>query len=190
VEINWKKYKIKHKEIFKDEFIDFLNFFKRFLEKYELNLLLKSEQAEYLLAKKNYINCFEKNNSAYPDTPIDSKIDQLIKYRHQLIKLTIQAYEFGDKIQEEFFTKEEKREANFSGVGKFYGKYRPLLYQKEIRNEPIKKTQGKNTSSLKNLFTKKNKNNLTGSILRLKKLYNSGSLTKAEFEKAKNKLLK
>ena len=89
MEINWKKYKIKYEEIFKDEFIDYLNFFKRFLEKYELNLLLKSEQAEYLSAKKNYINCFEKNDSAYPDAPIDSKIDQLIKYRHQLIKLTI-----------------------------------------------------------------------------------------------------
>ena len=179
MEINWKKYKIKHKEIFKYEFIDYLNFFKRLLEKYELNLLLK-----------NYINCFEKNNSAYPDTPINSKIDQLINYRHHLIKLTIKAYEFGDKIQEEFFTKEEKREANFSGVGKYYEKYRPLLYQKEIGKEPVKKTPAKNTSSLKNLFTKKNKNNLTGSILRLKKLYNSGSLSKAEFEKAKNKLLK
>ena len=190
MEINWKKYKIKHKEIFKEEFIDFLNFFKRFLENYELKLLIKSEQTEYLLAKKNYINCFEKNNSNYPDTPITSKKDQLIRYRHQLIKLSIKAYELGDKIQEEYFTKEEKREANFSGVEKLYEKYRPLLYQAKTKEKPIKIIQAKNSSSLKNLFTKKNKDNLVGNILRLKKLYNSGSLTKAEFEKAKNKLLK
>ena len=31
---------------------------------------------------------------------------------------------------------------------------------------------------------------LTGKIARLKKLYNNGTLTKAEFEQAKNKLLK
>ena len=31
---------------------------------------------------------------------------------------------------------------------------------------------------------------LTGKIARLQKLYNNGTLTKAEFEKAKNKLLK
>ena len=31
---------------------------------------------------------------------------------------------------------------------------------------------------------------LTGKIARLKKLYNNGTLTKAEFEKAKNNLLK
>ena len=53
MKINWNKYKIKYEAAFINEFISYLNFFKRFLEKYELKLLTKSEQSEYLLAKKN-----------------------------------------------------------------------------------------------------------------------------------------
>ena len=109
---------------------------------------------------------------------------------YPLLKLTIKAYELGDKIQEEYFTKEEKREVLFGGIEKMYEKYRPLLYQAKVKEKPKKIIQANNVSSLKKLFTKKNKDSLTGNILRLKKLYNNGSLTKAEFEKAKNKLLK
>ena len=36
----------------------------------------------------------------------------------------------------------------------------------------------------------KSSSDLGGSLKRLKKMYNNGSLSKAEFEKAKNKLLK
>ena len=90
----------------------------------------------------------------------------------------------------EYFTKEEKREVLFGGIEKMYEKYRPLLYQAKVKEKPKKTIQANNVSSLKKLFTKKNKDSLTGNILRLKKLYNNGSLTKAEFEKAKNKLLK
>ena len=79
MKINWNKYKIKYEAAFKDEFINYLNFFKRFLEKYELKLLTKSEQNEYLLAKKNYINCFEKNKTYPPEIAKDSKKSQLIK---------------------------------------------------------------------------------------------------------------
>ena len=190
MEINWKKYKIKYEQFFKDEFINFLNVFERFLENYELKLLTSSEQTEYLLAKKNYINCFEKDGTNPPQILKDSQTVQLIKYRHQLLKLTIKAYELGDKIQEEYFTKEEKREVLFGGIEKMYEKYRPLLYQAKVKEKPKKIIQANNVSSLKKLFTKKNKDSLTGNILRLKKLYNNGSLTKTEFEKAKNKLLK
>ena len=183
MKINWNKYKIKYEAAFKDEFINYLNFFKRFLEKYELKLLTKSEQNEYLLAKKNYINCFEKNKTYPPEIAKDSKKSQLIKYRHQLLKLTIKATELSDKIQG-YFTREEK----FEDINKVYEKYRPLLYEKKIKGKNTKDIQTKNETSLKKLFTQKD--NLTGSILRLKELYKNGTLNKTEFEKAKNKLLK
>ena len=183
MKINWNKYKIKYEAAFKDEFINYLNFFKRFLEKYELKLLTKSEQNEYLLAKKNYINCFEKNKTYPPEIAKDSKKSQLIKYRHQLLKLTIKATELSDKIQS-YFTREEK----FEDINKVYEKYRPLLYEKKIKENSNKMTKTKNISAIKQLFT--SKSNLAGNISRLKKLYDSGSLSKNEFEKAKNKLLK
>ena len=183
MKINWNKYKIKYEAAFKDEFINYLNFFKRFLEKYELKLLTKSEQNEYLLAKKNYINCFEKNKAYPPEIVKDSKKSQLIKYRHQLLKLTIKATELSDKIQG-YITREEK----FEDINKIYEKYRPLLYEKKIKENSNKMTKTKNISAIKQLFT--SKNNLAGNISKLKKLYDSGSLSKNEFEKAKNKLLK
>ena len=183
MEINWKKYKITYEAAFKDEFISYLNFFKRFLYKHELNLLTKPEQNEYLLVIRNYKNCFEKDNSNPPEIAKDSKKSQLIKYRHQLLKLTIKAIELSDKIQG-YLTREDK----YEDINEVYEKYRPLLYEKKIKVKNTKMAQTKNETSLKKLFSKKD--NLTGSIIRLKKLYDSGSLSKTEFEKAKNKLLK
>jgi hypothetical protein len=183
VKINWNKYKIKYEAAFIDEFISYLNFFKRFLEKYELKLLTKSEQSEYLLAKKNYINCFEKDGATPPEIAKESKKSQLIKYRHQLLKLTIKAYELSDRIQN-YFTREDK----FEDINKVYEKYRPLLYETNLKEKPKKTTQINNKSSFKQLFN--GKSNLAKNISRLKKLYENGSLSKVEFEKAKNKLLK
>ena len=183
MKINWNRYKIKHEAAFKDEFISYLNFFKRFLYKHELNLLTKSEQNQYLLAIKNYLNCFEKDNLNPPEVAKESKKTQLIKYRHQLLKLTIKATELSDKIQGLL-----SREDKFEDINEVYKKYRPLLYKKKIKENSNKVTKTKNISAIKKLFT--SKNNLTGNISRLKKLYDSGSLSKTEFEKAKNKLLK
>ncbi len=183
MEINWNKYKIKDEAPFKDKFINYLNLFKKFLEKYEVKLLKKSEQTEYLLAKKNYINCFEKDNSYPPERLKDSRTAQLIKYRHQLLKLTIKASEFSDKL-EDYLTNDDK----FEDINKAVEKYRPFLYETNVKEKPRKTIQTKNESSLKELFP--NTDVLTRNISRLKELYNKGTLTKAEFEQAKNKLLK
>ena len=56
-----------------------------------------------------------------------------------------------------------------------------------------KKSKNKNKFLLKDKKIKKEKsinNDLGASLKRLKNMYNHGNLTKAEFEKAKNKLLK
>ena len=56
-----------------------------------------------------------------------------------------------------------------------------------------KKSKNKNKILLKDKKIKKEKsinNDLGASLKRLKNMYNHGNLTKAEFEKAKNKLLK
>ena len=54
----------------------------------------------------------------------------------------------------------------------------------------IKKEEKKIASEERITESKPSEGSLTGNIARLKKLYKSGTLTKAEFEKAKNKLLK
>ena len=53
-------------------------------------------------------------------------------------------------------------------INEVYEKYRPLLYEKKIKVKNTKMAQTKNETSLKKLFSKKD--NLTGSIIRLKKL--------------------
>ena len=181
--INWNRYKIKYEAAFKDEFISYLSFFKRFLHKHELSLLTKSEQNQYLLAIKNYLNCFEKNGPYPPEVAKDSKKSQLVKYRHQLLKLTIKAIELSDRIQGYL-----SREDRFEDINEIYKKYRPLLYEKKIKGKITKAIKAKNEISQKKLFTKND--NLTESIFRLKELYKNGTLNKTEFEKAKNKLLK
>ena len=90
-----------------------------------------------------------------------------------------------DKIKIPFyFTREDK----FEDINKVYEKYRPLLYETNLKEKPKKTTQINNKSSFKQLFN--SKSNLAKNISRLKKLYENGTLNKAEFEKAKNKLLK
>ena len=65
------------------------------------------------------------------------------------------------------------------------------LYAKE--DERIKESKKQIVKPKRESFTKtifSRGGSLTGKIARLKKLYKNGTLTKAEFEKAKNKLLK
>ena len=65
------------------------------------------------------------------------------------------------------------------------------LYAKE--DERIKESKKQIVKPKRESFTKtifSRGRSLTADIARLKKLYKSGTLTKAEFEKAKNKLLK
>ena len=73
MKINWNRYKIKNKAAFIDKFISYLNFFKRFLYKHEVILLTKYKQKKYLLALKNYLNCFEKDNLNQPEVEKETK---------------------------------------------------------------------------------------------------------------------
>ena len=61
---------------------------------------------------------------------------------------------------------------------------REALQQEEKRKEKEQQKEERITAS------EPSESSLTGKIARLQKLYKSGTLTKAEFEQAKNKLLK
>ena len=68
---------------------------------------------------------------------------------------------------------------------RLYAKEDERIKEKESKKQIVKP---KRESFTKTIFSRGG--SLTGKIARLKKLYNNGTLTKAEFEQAKNKLLK
>ena len=69
-----------------------------------------------------------------------------------------------------------------------------ILAKKEISNDRKKReesfVQKEESSSPESIKDDISKYDLGDSLKRLKKMYNDGHLTKVEFEKAKNKLLK
>ena len=72
-------------------------------------------------------------------------------------------------------------------------RYREIKTEKSIEEEKkfLKEIEKKRIEEKKLVETDDEVgDSLTGKIARLKKLYKNGTLTKAEFEKAKNKLLK
>ena len=92
----------------------------------------------------------------------------------------------GGKDSSEELSKEEKKK-----IAKENKRRADLIkadedYYKKIEKRPTE-AEPKKESFAKTTFSG---DSLTGKIARLKKLYNNGTLTKAEFEQAKNKLLK
>ena len=82
------------------------------------------------------------------------------------------------RAEEEARKKRKLREKNF----------RDRMKQKQIREQEQKEKRKINAGKVK--INIKTDEGLMNKIKRLKSLYNNGTLTKAEFEKAKNKLLK
>jgi len=64
-----------------------------------------------------------------------------------------------------------------------------ILYRDRKENDYVKGSYGKNKASSKKTSSSKS-NNITEELKELKKLYKSGDLSKKQFEKAKDKLLK
>jgi len=70
-------------------------------------------------------------------------------------------------------------------------KYRKIEMEKIIEKEEKAKKEKKRTEKEKIVEDEEEENvSLMSKVKRLKSLYNNGTLTKAEFEQAKNKLLK
>ena len=115
---------------------------------------VQSKSGNFIRSKSSKlycVNCFEKDNLNPPEVAKESKKTLLIKYRHQLLKLTIKAIELSDKIQGLL-----SREDKFEDINDVYKKYRPLLYEKKIKENSNKMTKTKNISAIKQLFTSKN----------------------------------
>jgi len=69
-------------------------------------------------------------------------------------------------------------------------KYREDESKKIIEKEKKLKAEEKRREKLETSVNEESSSNLGASLKRLKKMYNDGHLSKVEFEKAKNKLLK
>ena len=131
-----------------------------FLNKKQLMKLNHKERQDYLSVKKRY-NTFQ--------TPLMTGMISHIKY----------SKEMG---LHEFNKAQHKRDE----------KYLIEIYEEIINKNysKIEKEETKVVREERKTEKKESRSNLGGSLKRLKKMYNDGHLTKVEFEKAKNKLLK
>ena len=103
---------------------------------------------------------------------------------------------------DEYNEKHKKKFKTYEDLQKHLDKEKERQIKKTHSNAKFLDDRLSSNSLLRSTLEKANKKvakvvrsepsegSLTGKIARLKKLYKSGTLTKAEFEKAKNKLLK
>jgi len=89
---------------------------------------------------------------------------------------------------DEYNEKHKKKFKTYEDLQKHLEKEKEKQLLKEEKKPKKEIIEPKRESFAKTIFS--GGDSLTGNIARLKKLYKNGTLTKAEFEKAKNNLLK
>ena len=87
--------------------------------------------------------------------------------------------------------KEEKEKEKLKREKKKKLQQKRQIEKKEREEKRLEKERQKKTKKeARDVPSEPNEGSLTGKIARLQKLYKNGTLTKAEFEQAKNQLLK
>ena len=101
---------------------------------------------------------------------------------------------YGTNKSQEKFTKEynKKHKTNFKTHSDLMNYIRSLKEKERAKKHEEEKSKEKERQKEEKTVASEPSDggSLTGKITRLKRLYKSGTLTKAEFEKAKNNLLK
>tara|TARA_B100000780_G_scaffold248233_1_gene193493 strand:- start:342 stop:1016 length:675 start_codon:yes stop_codon:yes gene_type:complete len=170
---------------------------KRSLRDHELDVLSSKDQEKY----KTLEDKFEENLQLYLRDSSDKILKQLNVTLKELLLIIIKCL----KLREVVLLDEDKISSKYSKIPFTLTKQESdIIYQYEdwesdIKFGLIEREFPKNVKEEKQTLKKEEEtyveedtesDDLVGTIKRLKRLYKSGTLTKDEFERAKNKLLK
>ena len=138
-----------------------------FLSKYQLKKLNRKERQEYLTVKKKYIR-FEEALKTGMIKHVENA-HEFNKFQHEQDEHYLD--DTYDKVINTNYSKIKKKEKKVDKIPVV--RETPVVREERIVEKNVEINDG-----------------LMNKIKRLKSLYNNGTLTKAEFEQAKNKLLK